>query len=411
MSFQYKNPVSSILVPGTSSVLRDQDFGTVFSVNIVGGYQEVFYLSDLDWTIPNDILINGGPVLYSGNSIPISFIYNVPYSIPNTLNLNNDGISSGRRRLGMQVYVQETDTVYQYTMTAFTALWNAAELVGSIVDLGGGYEVYDDTPEGAAFIDAWTGSTIEDYNGGPNSRWQVFWGSDVQITGGTYFSGTQELDLYNSTGGTITISGFNGTVTGGTYNSGTGTLTLSSSDGSSFDVTGFNTGGGGSPLTIYDATSGVTATNVTGMTFSGASVIDNGGGNVVISFTGGTGTSGSSGTSGTDGSSGTSGTDGSSGTSGTDGSSGTSGADGSSGTSGTDGSSGSSGTDGSSGTSGTSGVSGIDGSAGTSGSSGTSGIDGSSGTSGSSGTDGSSGTSGIDGSSGTSGSSGTDGSS
>ena len=97
MSFQYKNPVSSILVPGTSSVLRDQDFGTVFSVNIVGGYQEVFNLSDLDWTIPNDILINGGPVLYSGNTIPISFIYNVPYSIPNTLSLNNDGISSFRK--------------------------------------------------------------------------------------------------------------------------------------------------------------------------------------------------------------------------------------------------------------------------------------------------------------------------
>jgi hypothetical protein len=69
MSFEYKNPVSSILVPGTSSVLRDQDFGTVFSVNIVGGYQEVFYLSDLEWTIPNDVLIFGGPVLYSGNSI------------------------------------------------------------------------------------------------------------------------------------------------------------------------------------------------------------------------------------------------------------------------------------------------------------------------------------------------------
>lgn len=148
MSFQYKNPVSSILVPGTSSVLRDQDFGTIFSVNIVGGYQEVYNLSDLDWTIPNDILINGGPVLYSGNSIPISFIYNVPFSFANTLSLNNDGISSGRRRLGMQVHVQETDTVYQYTMTAFTALWDAAELVGSLVDLGGGYEVYDDTPEG-----------------------------------------------------------------------------------------------------------------------------------------------------------------------------------------------------------------------------------------------------------------------
>jgi hypothetical protein len=289
MSFQYKNPTSSILVNAPNSVSRNSDTGTIFSVNSVGGYMEVYNLSDLDWVIPNDILINGGPVLYSGNSIPISFVYNTPYSLPNTLNMNNDGISSGRRRLGMQVHVQESDTVYQFTITGFTALWNAAEAVGSIVDLIGGYEVYDDTPEGVAFLNAWTGSTIEGQSGTTkeNARWRIFYGTDVQITGGTYDSQNTELSLNNSTGGTITITGFAPAVTGGTYNSGTQELTLYTTDNNDVVISGF-TSGGGSPLTVYDATSGVTATNVTGMTFSGASVVNNGGGNVLISITGGT---------------------------------------------------------------------------------------------------------------------------
>ena len=59
MSFQYKNPTSSILVNAPNSVSRSSDTGTIFSVNSVGGYMEVYNLSDLNWTIPNDILING----------------------------------------------------------------------------------------------------------------------------------------------------------------------------------------------------------------------------------------------------------------------------------------------------------------------------------------------------------------
>jgi len=138
MSFQYKNPVSTTILQTPDSVIRENNTGTNFSVLGIGGYMEVYSLSDLDFIIPNDILINGGVVYYSGNSIPINLTYNVPYSLPNTLTLNNDGISSGRRRLGMQVYVQETDTVYQYTMTGFTSMWDDAETAGSIIDLGSG---------------------------------------------------------------------------------------------------------------------------------------------------------------------------------------------------------------------------------------------------------------------------------
>jgi hypothetical protein len=51
MSFNYKNPVSDSIIFTPYSVYRESDTGTIFSVNSVGGYMEVFYLSDLDWTI------------------------------------------------------------------------------------------------------------------------------------------------------------------------------------------------------------------------------------------------------------------------------------------------------------------------------------------------------------------------
>ena len=61
MSFEYINPISSVIVQAPNSVYRDNDTGTNFSVLGIGGYMEVYNLSDLDWVIPNDILINGGP--------------------------------------------------------------------------------------------------------------------------------------------------------------------------------------------------------------------------------------------------------------------------------------------------------------------------------------------------------------
>jgi hypothetical protein len=110
MSFEYKNPTSGTLVQAPNSVDRETDTGTIFSVNSIGGYMEVWSLADLDWIIPNETYTNGGPVDFSGNVIPISFIsaaHSDPPPYINQLNLNNDGISSGRRRLGMLVFVQE----------------------------------------------------------------------------------------------------------------------------------------------------------------------------------------------------------------------------------------------------------------------------------------------------------------
>ena len=278
MSFQYKNPTSDRVINSPFSVQRENDQGTNFSVESVGGYMEVFTLNDLNWIIDPQTLIDGGSVLYSGNTIPISFGYNTPFSIPNTLNVNNDSISSGRRRLGMQVYVNQTDTVYQYIITGYTSLWNSAETAGSISDLGSGYQVSDDTPQGAALVNSWTGSTIEGVSGvtRDNARWRIFYGTDVQITGGTYNSGTTTLDLYNNTGGTISITGFTSgggggtTVTGGTFNKNTGTLTINSSDASSVNISGFTdvytTGGtlSGATLVLYDSTGGTV--NISGFT-------------------------------------------------------------------------------------------------------------------------------------------------
>ena len=47
MSVPSKNPISSIQVGGPQSVPRTSVFGTNFSVNGIGGYMEVYNLSDL----------------------------------------------------------------------------------------------------------------------------------------------------------------------------------------------------------------------------------------------------------------------------------------------------------------------------------------------------------------------------
>jgi len=71
MSFPYKNPIASIQSQGTQSVPRSNTFGVTSSVNNIGGYMEVFSLSDLYYTIP---VGTTGSIEYSGNTIPIVVI-------------------------------------------------------------------------------------------------------------------------------------------------------------------------------------------------------------------------------------------------------------------------------------------------------------------------------------------------
>jgi len=322
MSFNYQNPIAGTINEGPIGVSLDNSNGTNFSVYSIGGYMEVYSHQNLNYTIPEG---SSGQILYSGNTIPIAFNYNAPNEFPNVLTLNSDEISSGRRRLGMMVYVISADTTYQYIIDGYAALWDAAQISGALGFDGFGWTCEDSTVAGAAFLNAWTGSTIEGVSGvtRENARWKVANMNDTVITGGTYFSATTTLQLYDNYGATVTVTGFTGTVTGGTYNSGTSTLSLNNSDGSVVSITGI-TSGSGSALSVGDGTT--TVTSVSGITFSGASVVNNGSGNITVVITGGTsGTSGSSGTSGIDGSSGTSGSNGTDGSSGTSGSNGTDG--------------------------------------------------------------------------------------
>jgi hypothetical protein len=226
MSFNYQNPLVGSTVTGPDSPTSlDRDYGTNFSVYNIGGYKEVPYLSDLNYSFTGT-----GNIFLSANTIPIKF-FKSSNVLTDKVFLWNDGISSGRRRVGMLVYVQENDTTYQYQIDNYETLWDSAENAGCLVYDGETFwEIRNKvgaTPNvaGQAFMDAWTGSTIEGVNGvtREEARWRIFYGTDVQITGGTYNSGTTTLDLFNSTGGTVSITG----VTTGGGGSGSSTEYLS----------------------------------------------------------------------------------------------------------------------------------------------------------------------------------------
>ena len=248
-TFPYKNPISSEQLNGVQSVQRSEVFGTNFSVLSVGGYMEVFNLSDLNYTI------NGlGPIEYSGNTIPIDFLKGTgdPWS-PDVLTLNSDNISSGRRRLGMLVYVYEVDQIYQYRIDNYESLWSAATAsTGTVVVSDFGTTVYNTSLAGQNFINSWTASTIEDISGYTHTTavWKKYTppssGAYLPLSGGTvygdtYFTsgltantltvvGLTQTSGITSTGGitfpqktvsstyTVTDSDYMVDITGGTFN-------------------------------------------------------------------------------------------------------------------------------------------------------------------------------------------------
>lgn len=254
MSFIYKNPISSTLLGGENSVSRTDVFGTNFSVLQVGGYMEVYTLADLDFTIPEG---DTGLIEFSGNTIPIRYNKRTLPFLPDNLTLNSDNISSGRRRLGMLVYVHETNLTYQYTIDNYDTLWGNAS--GSTTESDYGTTISTSTEGGTSFINAWLDSSIEGVSGvtRSNARWRIFYGTDITVTGGTYNSGTGTLTMTNTTGGTFNVTGFttgggsDTYVTGGTFSS--DTLTLDRNDGNNVNVTGFtsiNTNIANSNLTL-----------------------------------------------------------------------------------------------------------------------------------------------------------------
>ena len=204
MAFQYKNPISSSQLNTVESVSRIKTYGTNFSVLQVGGYMEVYTLNDLVYTVPEG---STGPIEFSGNTIPVNYSVRTLSFLPDTLILNSDNISSGRRRLGMLVYVHETQQTYQYTIPNFETLWDGAS--GSTTINQYGTSVTTSTAGGGAFIDAWLDSSIEGVGGvtRDNARWKIFYGTDITVTGGTYNSGNGTLTMTNTTGGTFNVTG------------------------------------------------------------------------------------------------------------------------------------------------------------------------------------------------------------
>ena len=207
----YKNPISPIQEYGTPSVRNTDLFGTHFSIYGVGGYMEVYNVSDLYYTIPSNTY---GTIQYSGNTIPINFSKGsgTTFSI-DTLTLNSDLISSGRRRLGMLVYVYETDQIYQFLIDNYDTLWSSATAsTGTVISNQYGTIVRANSSANQSFINSWTGNTVEGISGATRStsvwkKLQTGSGGGSGITGGTFNINTGDLDL-NSSGGTITIPGF-----------------------------------------------------------------------------------------------------------------------------------------------------------------------------------------------------------
>jgi surface protein len=318
-NFLNKIPVSPITSFGNPSVPNGSTFGTNFSILQTGGFMEVFTLSGLTYTIPP---ATTGIIEFSGNSIPIQFTKGSGSVFsPDVLTLNSDNISSGRRKLGMLAYVYETNKIYQFRIDNYDTLWNSATgATGpggpTVVISDFGTTVKNNSVAGQSFINAWTASTISGVGGydDTNASWRVLstggsGGGGASITGGTFDKNTETLSLNNSTGGTITITGFTDVfVTGGTYSDGTTTFT--NNTGGTFTVSGYFTGQtdnyitGGTfnknteTLSLFDLTGGtITITGftdvfVTGGTYSGGTIIftNNSGGtfNVEGLFTGAT---------------------------------------------------------------------------------------------------------------------------
>jgi len=214
MSFPYKNPISPSQLSGQQSLERTKTYGTSYSTLSTGGYMEVYSLDQLYYTIPPSTY---GPIEYSGNSIPITFSKGSGTTFSfDTLTLQPDNISSGRRKQGMLVYVKEVDQVYQYSIDNYETLWNAATgSTGTTIVSDFGTTIKANSPQNISFINSWTANTIDGVSGvtRANAVWKKYHGTNLALTGGSFNIFTGVLSLTNITGGTQFLSGF-GSISG-----------------------------------------------------------------------------------------------------------------------------------------------------------------------------------------------------
>ena len=249
-NFLNKIPVSPITSFGNPSVPNNATFGTNFSILQTGGYMEVYSLSGLTYTIPPSTT---GIIEFSGNSIPIQFTKGSGSVFsPDVLTLNSDNISSGRRKLGMLVYVYETKKIYQYSIDNYDTLWNnATGATGpggvTVVISDYGTTVKNNSPEGQSFINAWTASTISGIDGynDTTASWRV-----LQTGGSTFTGGTVS-------GATIFTSGLTANTISATTLYGDGSHLTGISTGETY------TNSGSTPITIGGISSGSTFSSKT----------------------------------------------------------------------------------------------------------------------------------------------------
>ena len=188
-SFPYINPTTTNQLSVPYSVPNGYINGTHFSIYGVGGYMEVHNLSDL---------------YLSAGTIPINVQYDISGNV-STIVLNNDNVSSGRRKLGMLAYVYETDSIYQFYIPNYDTAFNTATGSSSYekrYTIFGTYETYV-YPNSATtlLINGWTGDTIEGVNGATssNASWRK-----LSFSGGTSSGGTLSGDYLPLSGGTVT---------------------------------------------------------------------------------------------------------------------------------------------------------------------------------------------------------------
>jgi hypothetical protein len=218
--FLNKIPVSPITSFGSPSVPNNATFGTNFSILQTGGYMEVYDLSGLTYTIPP---ATTGIIEFSGNSVPIQLVKGSGSVFsPDVLTLNSDNISSGRRKLGMLVYVYETNKIYQFRIDNYETLWNnATGATGpggqTVVISDYGTTVKNNSVAGIAFISAWTSSTISGIGGynDTNASWRVL---STGGSGGGTFTGGTVTGATNFTGGLSANTFSATTISAMTYN-------------------------------------------------------------------------------------------------------------------------------------------------------------------------------------------------
>jgi len=154
------------------------------------------------------------------------------YDIPTGSNINPDGYSSGRRRLGMMVYVLSQSKLYQLLPLKSNGSrvsesdWSNASEAQQLVWLDPEKTVFDF-------------STFQNLSGTGNAAdaWKELTFSGTSVTGATLANSVLEITQDDGTTVSVDLSQLedtNTTVSGGTYNA--GTLSLNRNDGSTVDI-------------------------------------------------------------------------------------------------------------------------------------------------------------------------------